>query len=229
MQTLANGVKVPDGTDKVDPTLLLGDLARSFSDALGGLGSGKRQPRTYTVSNQTEKDSLATTTALINGDQVFVEDTAWFELYDGSAWKVWMTTKAIDWPFAHTGVAVGNSLGRFSYTVMGDMITLTGSLVLGSTGQITGGPSSRLILPFPMWINGAISQVGTCQAYDLSTGAYWTGSVIGVAPNSGNIAQQAMTMFDANNATGLQYLSSTIPISWAAPDVLSLNLRYRRV
>lgn len=228
MLTLANGVKVPDGTDKVDPVTLLGDMARSFSDALGGLGTGKRQPRSYTVANQTEKANLPTLTTLINGDQVFVEDTAWWELYDGSAWKVWQTTKAVEWPFAHTGVQVGNGTSRFFYTVAGDLITLTGSLQLLSTSNVVGGSSSRLILPFPMWINGAISQVGTCQAFDFSTGAYWTGSVIGVPPDSGTTAQNAMTMFDTGTTAGLQHLSPSLPIPWTAGDVFSLNLRYRR-
>jgi len=228
MQTLANGVKIPDSADLVDPVAMLSELSKSYSDAIGGLGAGKRQPRVYSVATQTEKNGLATLAGLAKGDQVFVEDTAWWEIYDGSAWSIWLTTKAIDWPLAHTGIQVGNGTARFSYSVNGDLITLTGSLLVGSSTTMNGGASARLILPFPMWINGSVSQVGTCQAYKYQ-GAYWTGSVVGVASaNSSVPATQAMTMFDQASAAGLGYLSGTLPFAWAAGDVFSLNLRYRR-
>jgi len=226
MQTLPNGVKVPDGTDIVDPLVLLPEMARSFSDALGGLGVGKRQPRMYSVSNQTEKASLATLTGLANGDQVYLEDTSWWEIYDAGAWKVWMTAKPVPWPFAHTGISVGNGISNFAYSVYGDLITLNGQFTFGSSTSISGaGNNGRLVLPFPQWLNGASSIVGTCAAIDWSAGNHYSGSVIGTAVAPNNLA---MVMFDNYSTAGMGVVASSHPHAWAASDVLSLNIRYRR-
>lgn len=226
MITLPNGVKVPDAQDLVDPAKLMQDVAKSFSDAIGGLGVGKRQPKSYTVANQTEKTDLATTTPPINGDEVFVEDTAWWEMYDGAAWKVVRTTRPIAWPLAHTGINNGNGASNFFYSVSGDMITLAGSFTLGSSTTMPAGVSSaHLVLPFPTWINGSVSIIGTCSAYDASTGNHYSGAVVGTGTSP---FTQAATMFDTATTAALAYLQSDQPFVWAAPDVLSLNLRWRR-
>ncbi|GAB2699437.1 hypothetical protein BKA24_001800 [Microbacterium marinum] len=223
MITLPNGVKVPDGSDLADPQILLGDVARSISDALGGLGTGKRQPHLYAVANQTEKTALASLTTLQDGDRVFVADTGWWELRSGGAWIVWETMQAVAWPFAHTGVSPGNGTGAFSYFLRGDLVHLSGSFRFGSTTSVTTS-SGALALPF-VHADGTTTPLvlGTCSAQ--SGGAlFWQGVVVG---QSGT-ASGAMR-FDVGAASGvLAALSATAPRAWGSGDILSFDIRWRR-
>ena len=59
---------------------------------------------------------------------------------------------------------------------------------------------------------------------DASADRHYTGVVVGMGTNP---FTQAATLFDAS-AGGLAYLQTDQPFAWAAPDVLSLNLRWRR-
>lgn len=224
MITLPNGVKVPDGNDFVDPVTLLPELARSFSDALGGLGVGKRQPRVFAVANQTEKASLPSLTTLIDGDQVYVADTEWWERRVDGDWKLWQTTKGIPWPFAHTSVVTGSGVSNFTYSVYGDIVTLTGQFqLLGGSSVNSNGSSGRLILPFPAATSGLASVLGSCSAHDLSTGGFGGGLVVGSVSN----ASQALVMFDVGGS-GMSALHTSVPFTWAGGDYIGLNLRYKR-
>ncbi|MDF2990233.1 MAG: hypothetical protein K0S37_747 [Microbacterium sp.] len=224
MNTLPNGVKTPTGSDLVEPRKLLADLADSFSDALGGLGTGKRQPRTFRVENQTEKTALAGLTTLQDGDRCFVADTAWWEQYVGTSWKLWQTTKAIAWPIAHTGLTVGNGVSNFSYMVNGDEATLTGSFVFGSSSAFTTN-AGTLVLPFPLAYATQYTVLGNISV-NQNDAYFYLGLAIA---NTTLGTSAARLLIDSSTANGILVpLGASAPTAWAAGSTLGINLRWRR-
>lgn len=229
MITLANGVKHPDGSDQIDPEILLGEIAHSFSNALGGLGAGKRQPRTYRVADQTEKAALSGLTTLATGDRVYVEDTGWWEIYLSGAWKVWQTTRPVAWTIAHTGLTPGNGTSALSYSVDGDMVSLTGVFIFGSTSAWSGS-TGRLILPFAIATQGNASN----RHYLLGDASYSNGATSfrqGLVLADPTVSASAASIsFQPDSGATLSLVSSTIPTTgaWASGAVLGLNLRWRR-
>lgn len=229
MITLPNGIKIPDGDDTLDPEAMLGEIATSFSDAIGGLGIGKRQPRTFRVADQTEKAGLAALTTPTTGDRVFVEDTAWWEIYLSGAWKVWLTTKPVSWPIAHTGLTPGNGSSALSYSVCGDLVSLTGVFVWGSSSSWTTS-TGRLILPFAIATQGTTST----RHYMLGDASYSNGATVFrqglVLADPAVSASAASINFQPDSGVTLSPVSSTSPTSgaWASGAVLGLNLKWRR-
>lgn len=230
MNTLPNGVQTPTSDDLADLQALLTTLGNSFSDALGGLGSGKRQPRRYRVANQTEKAGLSALTSLQDGDMCFVADTGWWELYLGSlaAWRSWETTRAVPWTISHTGLTPGSGLSTLAYSLSGDIVTITGSFRLGSTSAWTTS-SGYLVLPFSVDNYGSTSSnfiaLGECSM-TVDASNFWQGMVMSDTSTADN---RAYLLFD-NGATGgrVTPVSASNPSNWTAGNVLGLNIRYRR-
>lgn len=225
MNTLGNGVKLPTGLDLVDPQALLAALANSFSDAIGGLGTGKRQPRRFRVANQVEKNGLAALTTLVEGDEVYLEDSQWWEIRRNNAWTIWRTLKPVPWPLAHTGINVQNGIDSFAYMVTGDLIHLQGALQIGSSTTVAGG---SLILPFAQPGGNNTRLLGNCSKTNYSASTGVTGAeYLGVVRSSSTTA--ATLLFNTGATTGvLTALAANVPISWSAGDFLGLDLRYRR-
>ena len=219
MNPLPNGVKVPTGSDFVSPQDLLTELANSFSDAIGGLGVGKRQPRRFGVANQSEKDALAGATSLIDGDEVFVADTAWWELRIGGAWVVNRTTRAVAWPFAHTGIDPGTSPSAFTYTLDGERVRLRGSMTFTTAPTITAG--GALVLPFARSSSAITGIIGSCSCQFGSLNSF-PGYVMGIG------ATTAKIMFLGDGSSWLRELTSTVPTSWGAGASLTLDLTWKR-
>lgn len=233
MATLANGIVIPASSGPADPVALLTLVANGFSDSIGGLGTGKRQPRRYSVANQTEKGTIAGLTTLAEGDQVYLIDTKWWETYyTTGGWKVTKTTVAITMPLAATGIVQGaGSVANFTYSVDGDMVWLRGIFTMdgATTFPITGG---SIILPFiPAYAIGVTSTVviGTALAQRTSTQAFYQGVVTVIVYTSGTAQNYALINFDNGLANGVMSpLSSSSPFAWGAGDQFSLDIRYRR-
>lgn len=83
----ANGIPTVEDTDIVAPLEGLMNLSfDAVSDSIGGLGTYKRQPITFTVANSTEKSALAGLTTLIAGDMADQVDNGILYRWTGSAW-----------------------------------------------------------------------------------------------------------------------------------------------
>lgn len=235
--TLSNGVVVPTTGDLVDPVALLGAMATGFSNALGGLGAGVRQPLLFKVATQGDKTTLASQITLMNGDQAFLEDTKWFEQYNGSAWKVIKTTVPIAFAFASGYITVSTGTSNCTYSIDGDLVTVRGSFTFVSSSSFpTNVGGLGMTLPFPaanVTSGTAMVTLGTIVFRRGSTGSVWTGPVI---LNGSSVLAAASNLYvDARVDTAavggaLSIPGGTVPFGsgWVAGDSLSFEFRYRK-
>lgn len=232
MPTLPNGIVTPLGTDSADPIAVMTLVANGFSDALGGLGIGKRQPRLYTVTDQTAKAALAGAVTLTVGDQAYLEDSKWFEMFTAAGWKITRTTVAVPFIPATSGFLPGNGVSNFAYSLSGDVCTVRGYFTFGSTTAFTSGLSG-FYLPFAcnyVTTGSANVVVGSVLA-TKSGGGFYQGIAKNLNDTSGASAVNmlASIYFDMNMAAGsLNPFLQGAPFTWAAGDQISVDIRFRR-
>lgn len=227
--TLDNGVVIPVGTDPVQMATALAAMAHSFSDAIGGLGTGARQPRRFRTANQTTKTDLAAVIDPIPGDEVFVEDTEWWERYDGistpGGWSIYQTTKPIPYD-GFPSSALGSGGSQYcSYELTGDLVTAWGYLACGAGGTLNG----QIILPFMQGAagitGGGAQTIGTCHAGRAGAGP-WHGMVINTASST---VTTATLWFDAGATDGrMSQMSNSLLGTFTLGDNISFQIQYQR-
>lgn len=244
MPTLPNGVVTPNVTDSADPVAMLTQVANGFSNAIGGLGTGKRQPKTYTCADQAAKTALATLTTLTAGDTAFITLTGTYETYTGTAWKVTKTTIPIAWDFnaaCVTGQYVANG-GTFSYMLDGDMVTLRGTYYWDNNLVSWTGSGLQMALPLPC---GTITDssygtvpvaVGTAffrQNYSgTSYPTYIGAAYINASAVTGYTGNATLLLSFDTGATSavLSPMTNNIPVTNWTPytgSAISIDIRYR--
>lgn len=248
MPTLSNLVRTPTTAASADPVALLTDLANGFSDAIGGLGTGKRQPRRFHVAFPTQKTSLASLITLQNGDECFTNSTQSWDTYINGVWKLTKTLRPVTWPFAATNISGSTSAGSsFSYDVDGDMVSLRGTLTYAN-GLTWTGSGLGMALPFPCGtitsgsIPAAYTHVGTVVVRDANNSPYpmWIGAAyikasatVGGADNSTLLVSMEMGSASGDPAANfgtLYPISRYVPINTGilAGCTISIDIHYRR-
>ena len=214
-----SGIWVPASSEPVETHIVSGVVAASASDALGGLGSGKRQPIKFVAANQSEKASVALLHAswLVSGDTVFLLDSLWWETFNGSAWVVTKTLVPIPYTPSWLNLSVGNGTNLFAYWVDGDQVTVQGVFFFGTTTTLGSG---QTYIPLPLPSAAAIhQQVGVCTANDHDgSGRVWNG-IIAVEPE--NVGMASKLVFRPRfkglhpGRVSRGYLDSVTPFNWA--------------
>ena len=233
MPTLPNGVATPLVTDSADPVSMLTTVANGFSDAIGGLGSGKRQPRMLSVANQVEKTALTSLMTAVSGDQVFVQDTAWFEMFLSGVWKVVKTTSIVSYSPSFVGIIPGNGVSTFSYSLDGDIVSFRGNFVFGSTTTFTGA-ATGIYLPFACnYVTTGTAEVvlGTAMMLNPDNSYVYQGIAKVHTDGSGaTLTNLAATLwFDINWDPGnLTPTVASSPYAIGAGSQFSVDLRYVR-
>lgn len=227
--TLANGVYVPDTGDSATLQTMLGTVANSFSDALGGLGSGKRQPRQYRVADLTALNGLAALTTLATGDRTYRESDKTWHRWNGTAWVLARTEEGVAWTMplgGATGLDVGEWNSFLRYWLEDDVCLIRGTAVCLTSGAVSG--PMMLELPFVMDNVGAAHNViGTVSVRDNSVSAIYQG--IAVVTNTA-LPGGALLYFDTGAGGGaLTRGNAGSPFTWAVDDSLSFDLSYKRV
>lgn len=119
-----------------------------------------------------------------------------------------------------TNLTVGNATQNFQYYRMGQFIHLFGNIILGSTSSVSGA------IRFSNPVNADAALTGQmfafCEIQDTGAATFGAG-----------VAQQAAGTFEiyALNVAGTYstaaLTSSTVPMSWASTDEITINIVYK--
>lgn len=160
-----SGIWVPGTTDPVEFHITASIMAVSGSDAIGGLGVGKRQPRLYSVADQAGKTSSTQMFAV--GDRLYVAATDWVETYTAAGWVVTDTLTAVPFTPDWSGgfLLPGDGVNRFVYWVKGSEVTVQGNFTLAANSSFYNENPTEIPLPIPAIMQGVTQgAVGICQA-----------------------------------------------------------------
>ena len=147
------------------------------------------------------------------------DNTYWW--HDGSAWRVLLLTETAYTPtLGGTGWSIGNGTFAASYVRVGDLVSFSAVLSIGSTTTL-GTPPPNFTLPVatsePLnytWFEGFAQQASTSGMYPLRWQLVSSTQVRALAMStSGTYAQ-------ATNVT------STVPFAWASGHRLSVRGSY---
>ena len=160
-----SGIWVPGTSDPVEFHVAASVMAVSASDAIGGLGVGKRQPLLFGAANQSEK--LSGSQLFTIGDRIYIAATDWFETYTATGWVVTDTNTAIPFTPDLSGgfLLPGNGINRFVYWIKGPVVTVQGNFTLAANSSFYNENPTEFPLPIRA-IMGGVTQgaVGICQA-----------------------------------------------------------------
>ena len=233
-----SGIWVPAPTDPVEFHIAAGIIAASASDAIGGLGSAKRQPRLFGVATQAEKIGMEdyTTLPFLAGDRVFVAENAWWETFTAAGWVVTESTVATAFTPAWdtTLFTPGNGVNTFFYWVRDTQIIVQGNFRFGSTSSFPTAGSVPFPLPFPALAGSVSGGVGVCSASDANS-SNWYGTVI-AKDYSTNGFKRVVAYLYFNAASSYQGIRSPMtkntPFDWTVsgsnPRQFSVLFTYTR-
>jgi hypothetical protein len=155
---------------------------------------------------------------LAEGQMCYLESTKATQFYNGTAWKNIFTPWTSFTPTWTSGFTAGNATQTWNYQIVGDVVTVIGRTVLGSTSSVSGNPT--FTLPITRDSSGIMSLgfgtfqdtgTATFQNYPVST-SNTSCTLFGVLVN-GTWAQEGTV-----GATG--------PFIWTTNDVIGVNITY---
>jgi hypothetical protein len=190
--TLPNGVVIYDAADNLTPVhTTLAVLAGSLSDAIGGSGSGVRQPQIFTVADATARGNLSTTIApltLTEGDIADQRDTDVLYRWSGSAWVPTPRNPHAEYTYS---VSVANAASAVVGTltlVAGSSSSDVGSFFTTGSGTITvtraGTYSVTMTTVFP---SGATATGRTFLQVAANSVTYRASIPSGNSEDNGNV------------------------------------------
>lgn len=204
-------------------TLLNGVVESSNIDpaSLGGFAYASSVRQTYKVADETALNALGD---METGDLAFRLDEAAYYFYNGTQWRIWYTTRPINFTPVWQGVNVGNGTLLYArQTVDGSTKTAEVALKFGTTTTIGG--EGTVGVSYPPAANFANLQefqdVGRSWFYDAAGPG---GSFLGVCSHraAGFIIFDGMATngVDARASIRQQGISPTFPFNWTVNDVL---------
>jgi hypothetical protein len=121
-----------------------------------------------------------------------------------------------------SGVTVGNGVFTAQYGRVNDFVHYYGKFVFGSTSAITGAVT--LSLPIAVSTGFVSTNVfGNTILQDVSSGVLYNGVARGATLST----TVALKCFAAYSTYAFEAsISSTVPMTWASPDIMFWNLYY---
>lgn len=185
--------------------------------SLGGFAYASSVRQTYKVASEAALDALGD---METGDQAFRLDNNAYYYFNGTAWVIAQTTKAISFTPIMTGLNLGNGTWNYSrYSVSSGMTALEIAFTLGSTSAITGNLYFNYSAALQPSNYPSGTDVGTCSIH--RPGSY---SYIGVATheNSPNPSVRfSITRIQNSNVARDANLAPNVPNAWQAGDIFS--------
>jgi len=220
----------PLGDDPIELSATVNTMAASASDALGGLGEYKRQPREFRVATQAEKMALSTLTKLVVGDTVQVGSSI-IEEFTPTGWALKSTPQsipfAVDW--AGSSIQPGASTPEsFRYSVEDDIVTVFGTIVgNGSDPYFLTADRHFIRPPLPIAVDG--SNVGVIGQAAFTWGSptvrFTTGVIFGRPDFSGVVNLQLLAF--RNGPGGM--LNEGLRTGFPNPLTTTIRYAYRRL
>jgi hypothetical protein len=120
------------------------------------------------------------------------------------------------WKSGGSAITLGNGTRNASYTVDEKQVTINATLAVGSTTSFGAGVIT-LDLPFTTNAN-ALQYIGNWRIFDDNTSTYYFGGAVSVNNDTG----VGLQLNNGSNVT------NTSPITFAAGDIISLQMTYTR-
>jgi hypothetical protein len=120
------------------------------------------------------------------------------------------------WKSGGSAITLGNGTRNASYTVDEKQVTINATLAVGSTTSFGAGIIT-LDLPFTTNAN-ALQYIGNWRIFDDNTSTYYFGGAVSVNNDTG----VGLQLNNGSNVT------DTSPITFAAGDIISLQMTYTR-
>lgn len=205
-------------------TLPNGVVESSNSDpaSLGGFAYASSVRQTYKVADQAALNLLAD---METGDLAFRQDEAAYYFYNGTQWRIWYTTRPIDFTPVWQGLTIGNgTLVYARQTVDGSTKTAEVAFQFGSTSAITAG-TGNVGISYPPGANFAnmIEYQDVGRAWFLDVNPPVTGFT-GLCShrNAGYIILDGLATATSGSLANIrqQGISSTSPMTWAVGDTI---------
>lgn len=211
--TSPDSIYYADGTTPASLADITAAMASSVQNALN-----LRESQSFRWANATAKSAQE---GMLEGDIGYQSDTDVFYIYDGSNWKIW--AKALT-AYTPTFTNFTNSARNFVFSVAAGIVTVSGQATCsGSVGEIF------ISLPSGFNVNSAILAtsnavvVGTGGVDDAST---TTNYLVGVRISSSTSAAVVGYSAAAPASLTVTPTSSSVPLTWATGDILTVNFSY---
>jgi len=211
--TSPDSIYYADGTTPASLADITSAVATSVQNALNF-----REAHNFSWANTTAKSAQ---TGMEIGDIGYQIDNKVFYIYNGSAWKIWAKAPETYAPSINN---IPASSSDFIFSVAGGVVSISGNIV--SSGAIFG--EITISLPIGFNINSAILQASS--AVIIGVGGVDDASTTTNYPIGVRVFTSSSVSLAAYNAAST-YLtvvptSATVPLTWAASDVVTINFSY---
>lgn len=204
--TSPDSIFYPDGSYTSGFKAAMAAAATSIQAALG-----MRALRTYRWANAAARTAQAGMQANDRGFQV---DTGVDYRYNGSSWKEW-ESDWITWTTAPTNLTVGSGgtiLQRYKW--IGGRLAFHYSYTLGSSGFTMGtGPTINFPINLSVLVTGGSLSTGDGAIRDVSVPSTPAFTRVNIATATTGVIQT----YNGSVAS----ITSTVPMTWAAGDILT--------
>ena len=153
------------------------------------------------------------------GQVIFETDTDKTMVWNGSSWKE-LVGQLTSYTPTWSNLTVGNATQDWAYQIVGDIVTVTGSITFGSTTAM--GTNPYMTLPITAY-SGAVQLRGFAALGDSGTATYIASPIsvdtVGVyyfcTLTNGTFASEGVT-------------TATVPFTWTTNDFIRATLIYRK-
>ena len=202
------------------------DAVEALQAKVGADGSAVTTSHDYLIDKQSVvpyADASARTTAVpspVEGQMSYLEDTNSVEVYDGSAWAaIGGGGQSISYTPTYINLTVGNGTVTANYALVGNIMTVTYVLILGSTTVIATNP----VVSLPSGYSRAVPQDTPCGVAMLRDQG--TRNYVGfVQTNANGLLVYSATTSLASLDQGT--VTSAAPFTWAATDQIRFTATF---